>query len=359
MRYSDLKAYFLLLITFIALVLSFYLIKPYLVALISGAVFAMICYPFYRYLCRQVGNSNLAGIIVVCLVILLFLIPTVYMVKSFGKESYYVYNVFRQKLSAEQFVLPPCEREGFMCSVTTPIREFFLSTETKFYIKNVTTKINSAIFDYTTNFLIRLPSILMQVGVFLFSLFYFLRDGKYLLKYLSNFMPLDHVHLDHLFKKTNETVSAIVLGNFLTAIVQGFLGGLVFWLFGFSAPLFWGVVIFVLSLVPVLPWLIFAPAGIYIILEGFSSASNTLVFKGIMLLVTGVFVITAMDGLFKPHIIGTKAKMPSLIVILGLVGGVQWFGFVGLFIGPIILTVLLTIFEIFHEIKHKGKKYGI
>jgi len=60
-----------------------------------------------------------------------------------------------------------------------------------------------------------------------------------------------------------------------------------------------------------------------------------------------------MDGWFKPYIIGAKSKMPNLIIILA---GVQWFGFIGLFIGPVILTFLLTVFEIHKEMKHKSRR---
>jgi len=290
----------------------------------------------------------------VILIIMLFLMPIAYLVNSIGTESYVVYNVFRQKIGQGQIFIAECT-EGFFCNIINPVGKFFMNPEVSYYMKQAGSKINKTIFDYSTNFIFLLPSILLQVGIFLFTFFYFLRDGEGIIKYTKDFLPLEAVHQNHLMKKTKETIDAVVYGNFVTAFLQGLLGGFVFYFWGFNSPLFWGTVIFVFSLVPVMPWLIFGPASLYLILDGFASASNSIVFKGIMLFAAGCIVITFMDGVVKPYLIGTRAKMPTLVIILGLIAGVQWFGFVGLFIGPVILTFLLGTFEIYQEMKHQEK----
>jgi predicted PurR-regulated permease PerM len=136
-------------------------------------------------------------------------------------------------------------------------------------------------------------------------------------------------------------IYATIYGGVLIAMIQGVLGGLSFWILGLPSPIFWGTAMGLLSFIPIGGTaLIWAPAAIILVIGG-------AVLKGIVLVGIGVFVISMVDNLLRPFFISTRTNIHPLLLFFSVLGGVQAFGLIGLFAGPLIATLFLTLVEIY------------
>ena len=135
---------------------------------------------------------------------------------------------------------------------------------------------------------------------------------------------------------------AVLIGNGLCGVIQGVLGGIVFSLFGLKSPFLWGVIMGLLAFLPILGiGLILIPAAIFLFLKGNIGA-------GIFFIVFYVTLSGGIEYLFKPRVVGKRAKMHTLLVFLSIMGGLKLFGILGIIYGPLIITAFLTLADIYH-----------
>src|SRR4030067_1668199 len=138
-------------------------------------------------------------------------------------------------------------------------------------------------------------------------------------------------------------IYATIYGGIVVAIVQGLLGGLIFWILGLSSPILWGTAMAFLSFIPVGGTaLIWAPTSLVFIIQG-----NFL--KGIILLLFGALVISMVDNFLRPKLISSKTKIHPLLLFFSVLGGIQAFGMIGLVAGPLIATLCITLIEIYTQ----------
>lgn len=188
-------------------------------------------------------------------------------------------------------------------------------------------------------------SMLQLIGLVLtfYILFYFLRDRKTLLESIRSLSPLSEEDMSRIFAGVSDTVHATLYGTFAVAVVQGTLGGLMFWWLDLPAPLLWGIVMALLAVVPVLgAFIIWIPAAIYMVLEGSGG-------KALVLTLWGTIVVGGIDNLLYPMLVGKQLKMHTVLAFVSLVGGLIVFGPSGLILGPIIFTVTRLLLEIWRR----------
>ena len=185
---------------------------------------------------------------------------------------------------------------------------------------------------------------LLGVFIMLYLLFYLLRDGDTLLAYAQRAIPLPPEQQQALASSFTATVRGVLKGDLVVAVVQGILGGLIFWVLGIGTPILWGALMAVLSLLPLLgTGLVWAPAAIYLLLTGS-------VWKGIVLLAFGTLVISTIDNVLRPVLVGTDVKMPSYVVLVSSLGGIAIFGINGFVIGPLLAALFLTAWEMYLQV---------
>jgi len=185
--------------------------------------------------------------------------------------------------------------------------------------------------------------------------FFLFRDGKILIDKVERIMPLKDKYRKHVFEKLNNMTYAVIYGSIIIAIIQGTLGGIGFLIFGLPSPLLWGMAMIFASLIPYIgSSIIWFPASLILILDGYVSLETTPIIKGILLILYGIFVVSTIDNILKPKIIGSKGGLHPVLVLLGVVGGLKFLGFIGLIIGPIILAMLVTFINIYEEEKDKN-----
>lgn len=176
--------------------------------------------------------------------------------------------------------------------------------------------------------------------IFLFTFYFLLRDGDRFIIWFRNVTPLDTKTTDELFSRTDDLLWAAVVGNVIVAGIQAILTVLGFIVIGFDNLFFWGVTTFVLSLLPVIgASIVWIPAVIYLVAVGSIP-------EAVGLLVYGTFIISGSDNIVRPLAMERGANLNSGILVLSIFGGVAVFGFVGLFIGPVVIGLTKTIVEL-------------
>ena len=170
-----------------------------------------------------------------------------------------------------------------------------------------------------------------EVLITFYMLFYFLRDRKAAEPLLRDWMPLDSADTERLFQRVFDTVHATIYGTLAVAAVQGSLGGLMFWILGLPTPLLWGVVMSLLSGVPVLgAFIVWIPAAILLLLDGDWG-------KALILTVWGAIVVGGIDILLRQMLVGNQLRLHAIPAFISMIGGLALFGLLGSYLVPWLL----------------------
>ncbi|KRB04629.1 MULTISPECIES: AI-2E family transporter [Pseudomonas] len=186
---------------------------------------------------------------------------------------------------------------------------------------------------------------IVSIFIMLYLLFFFLRDGAELARKVRQAVPLQEQQKRRLQLKFNRVVRATVKGNLLVAITQGALGGLIFWFLGIPSVLLWAVLMAFLSLLPAVgAGIVWVPVAVFFLFTG-------AIWKGVVLVLFGVFVIGLVDNLLRPLLVGKDTRMPDYMILISTLGGLAIFGLNGFVIGPLIAALFMSSWAIFIETK--------
>jgi len=350
---SELYRKIIFSIIFLALIIvSFMIIKPFLTAILAGIIFSYIFYPLYLRIYKKIANKNVASLITSSLVILMIILTLFFLLNIVSKEAYTTYLLSRQKVVSGQFISECQPADKSVCKTLNYFADKANDPRVKYYfdttVKGITTKITESI----SNILFSIPIFLLDIFIILFVMFFLLKDGEVFVDKVERIMPLKGEYREHVFKKLNDMAYAVIYGSIIIAIIQGTLAGLGFFIFGLPSPLLWGTVMMFASLIPYIgSSIVWFPASLILIFEGYINLETNLIIKGILLIIYGIFVVGTIDNILKPKIIGSKGGLHPVLVLLGVVGGLKFLGFVGVIVGPIILAMLVTFINIYEEEK--------
>jgi predicted PurR-regulated permease PerM len=172
----------------------------------------------------------------------------------------------------------------------------------------------------------------MQLFITFLSLFFFFRDRELVLAALRSLMPLSNAETDEVFSRVDDTIHVTIYGSLVVALVQGTMGGLMFWWLGLPAPLFWGAVMGLLAVVPVLgTFVIWAPTAAYLAMRGNLQSA-------LILTAWGGIAIALVDNLLYPFLVGRRLRFHTLLVFFAMAGGLALFGASGVILGPLLLA---------------------
>ena len=182
---------------------------------------------------------------------------------------------------------------------------------------------------------------IVSLFIMLYLLFFLLRDGDDLSKRIKDATPLRPELQRNLATRFTTVIRATVKGNLVVAVAQGALGGLIFWIMGIHAPVLWGALMAVLSLLPAVgAAVVWLPVAVYLVVTGST-------WQGIILAAYGALVIGTVDNILRPILVGKDTKMPDYVVLVSTLGGIAIFGFNGFVIGPVIAAMFMTVWDIF------------
>jgi predicted PurR-regulated permease PerM len=173
----------------------------------------------------------------------------------------------------------------------------------------------------------------------LFALFFFLRDADTIMRELRRVLPFEELRRERMIRQTGDLVSASIASGLLIASLQGLAGGVVFALLGLGAPVFWGVMMGFLALLPFVgTWVVWVPAAVWLMVTG-------QVLKGVILAVLGATLVGSIDNFLRPAILSGRTQMNGLLMFISLLGGVSVFGLLGIVLGPLITAIVAGLFQ--------------
>jgi predicted PurR-regulated permease PerM len=183
----------------------------------------------------------------------------------------------------------------------------------------------------------------------IYVLFFLFRDGPFIGRAIRESLPLSPEHSSRALTLFATVVKATVKGNLVIAVIQGTIGGVTFWLLGIPAALLWGVMMTFLSILPAVgSGLVWAPVAGFLLLSGDYA-------RGVILLLVGVGVISLVDNLLRPKLVGKDTRLPDYVVLVSTLGGLSLFGINGFVIGPLIAAMFLAGWTIFRD-EWSGRK---
>jgi predicted PurR-regulated permease PerM len=192
------------------------------------------------------------------------------------------------------------------------------------------------------------PGQIMTAVLIFFILYFLLRDREKFRAAVSELLPLPPGRFEELAAIIHSSIVNNVYGMFTIGVTQGILTALGFWVTGLRAPLLWGVVAMIFSLVPMVgPILVWLPGAVVL---AFSAAWG----KGIVRVLWGIVLVSGADYLLRPKFARGSKDANAMVVLLSFFGGVKAFGVIGIFVGPVILTVITALLRIVREERQAG-----
>ncbi len=342
MNQSDLHGKVFLFFLLAVTLAFFWILRPFYGAIFWGFILAILFMPVNDLFLRKMpGKKNLAALLTLTACLLIVIIPVILLAGSLVEESSFLYQkILSQRIDSDatfqhfisqlpDWAITLLNHFGISSFEQLQKEATRLFLMTGQYLGSRIFIIGQNVLDFTVGFFIML-----------YLLYFLLRDGRELAEKIKNKIPLADNQKTKLVTKFMGVIRATVKGNLVVALVQGGLGGLIFWLLGIEAALLWGAIMSVLSLLPAGSGVVWAPVAIYFLLTGS-------ILKGVILLTFGLLVIGLVDNFLRPLLVGKDTQMPDYLVLISTLGGMALFGLNGFVIGPMIAALFLTAWELF------------
>ena len=339
--------------------LGFYITRPFLPTFITGAIIAYLSNPLYQKALKYIKNKNLASFFVALFIVVIITVPFFILIGFISTEAYATYTTLSSQNLGTNFLKVVCNNaDSLSCNSVRWLVGFLPEKDLDYYIQTTIETITKFIITNFAKFIASIPTILLNFFVMIFVVYYLLKDGEAVTRKIKSILPLKDEHKQHVLQKFHDIVAAVFYSNIAVAIVQGLLGSIGFFVLGVSSPILWGFVMALFALVPyfgtAIVWL---PAALNLIFLGFLQSNNSTTIKGVILILYGTFVISTIDNILKPKIMAQRANVHPILVLLGILGGLDLFGFVGLILGPVMLALLMTFVDIYEEEKKELKAF--
>lgn len=332
----------LLLVVLVTLAFA-WILAPFYGSLLWGTVFAILLTPMYRWLVRRFRNRHaLAGATTLIIVVVVLILPLLFLMSSLTNEATRLYQMIQ---SGE--INPAARMRTLFDALPSWLREMLdrqgvadfeaVQAQVSAAVRRLGQILASHIFNLGQHML----SFLVGLFVMLYLLYFFLRDGSELTRTITEAIPMRKDRLHALVSRFAVVVRATMKSNLVVALLQGTFGALIFFILGIRSPLLWGVLMAVLSLLPVVgSILVWLPAALYLMSIGS-------VGKGVVLLIYGFLVIGLVDNVVRPLIVGKGTSLPDYVVLLSTLGGLALIGVNGFIVGPLVASMFVAAWDIY------------
>ncbi len=322
----------------IATIAFIWLIQDFIMPIFWATILAIVFKPTQEKWLTVLKNKTLASLLTLLTIIVVLFVPLWTVGGLVVQESVSVYNRFSNgsieisgtSLTDQAVVaISYLERYGIKQEV---VRDKFTSlaqSASQWFVRQVV-GFGQATFSMVISFFLMI-----------YILFFLLRDGPQIGRTIFHILPLGKEREQGLFTNFTRITRSIFKGTLVIAVIQGVIGGVLFWIAGVEGALLWAVVMTFFSIIPAIgPAIIWLPAGIILLLTG-------AIWQGVLIIAGGVIIISLIDNILRPILIGRDTKIPDAIVLISTLGGLTLFGITGVIIGPIIAGFFLSMWKIF------------
>ncbi|MBN2656831.1 MAG: AI-2E family transporter [Spirochaetales bacterium] len=318
------------------------MIKGFLMTLLLAGVFSSLSQPIYRRLHNLVrGRASAAAGLTLLTILLIVIIPL----------SIILSIVVVQALQVGQAVGPwiqdmISQPDRLLSALQKiPFYEYLVQYQDEILLK--LGDLVSSLSSLLVNSISQVTSSTVQAGflffIFLYAFFFFLKDGRKLINLILYYLPLEDEPERKLLDYFTSVTRATLKGTFLIGIIQGTMAALGFWIAGIDSVVFWGLIMTILSIIPLIgSSLVWIPAVIILALSGRIAAAVVL---GIYCAV----LVGSIDNILRPVLVGKDTKMHELFILLGTLGGIGLWGIWGVLIGPVIAALFISIWELYGQ----------
>jgi predicted PurR-regulated permease PerM len=333
---------FLSILLGICLVIACIILLLFWRPIVFAAVLGIAFYPLHRRVNKFIPRQNISASISTLIVLLVFVLPIVLLAFTasgdFIHAAQYINYTFSTRVPGE----------GLLRWL-----EQYLNLEIgglRSAIDSLPAKMSQLMLESATSLLKGLVTFLAQ-GVFtLLILFFVFRDGAAIGDRVASLLPLSRERVDLLIARVQDNVFANLYGILAVAVAQGLLTGAALAILGIPSPVLLGIVAGFCSMIPLLGTsLVWLPASVFLIANGHQ-------IRGLFLLVWGAIVVGSADNVIRQLVVMGRVKLHPLILLFSLIGGVKQFGFIGLFIGPVVMSLIVALASMLQEEVAEAKR---
>jgi len=330
-----------LVMTLLGLLILFILmIKSFIVPIILAGVFASLFFPLHERITRWLGGRAGLGAFLSCLLLLLLLlVPVFLLINVVAQQAVSLYDGVQPQL---QQLFNATSEDWAVVRSHPLVHKLHLDSvdwekTIQDGIKTIAASAGKIINITSKGTFLGVTYLLMT----LFTMFYFFRDGVKITRTLLSYLPLNEEHKKSLIVRFNSISRATVKGTIILGIIQGVLGGITLWVFGFSTALLWGMMMVFLSILPFLgSWMVLLPAAIFEMAMG-------RIGNGAGIALISIVFISNIDNVLRPRLVGRDAGMHDLMIFFSTLGGISFFGIMGFIVGPVVAALMITLLDIY------------
>ncbi len=340
LSFTKMRSIFFFTIIVILSITMLYLFRPFLYPIFWAAVIAIMFYQFFKKLSKHLPNG-ISITLTIASVVVTLMIPLTLLAGLLVNESIGLY----QSISSQNLrgAIETAE-EWF---VGTPLAPYLEQAKTDWptYATKFANATSNTIFSTIKSVTQNSVRFFFMLFIMFYTLYYFLKDGAKMLARLMHLSPLGNQYEEMLYEQFTSTTRATLKSTLIVGGIQGSLGGLLFLIAGIDGALIWGTIMVVLAIIPAVgPPLVLVPAGLVALFTGNVS--------GGVIIMVGALVISFVDNILRPILVGKDIQMHPLVVLFATLGGIFLFGVSGFVIGPIIAalyTSIMTMYEHYYR----------
>jgi predicted PurR-regulated permease PerM len=334
------------LLWILVLYAAFMVVRPFLTPLLLALVIVTLTYRMFERLVERFrGRRNLAATAMLLFITLVLAVPTTILIFMLVDQAATLFarlqgtdvQRFLGTLSVEKRLATLHRWLPWLRIEQVRLDEI---------VRNVIARLPAIVATQGSRVLAGFFGLFIGFLMMLLGAFVFYTKGRAMLREIRTLSPLPDEYDNQIFAKFRGVVDATFRGQFLTAIAQGFVAGIGLAIAGVPAPVFWGAIAAVFSLIPMVgAAAVWVPSSIYLII--LASQGGTPWWRPIFLIAWGVLVVSLVDNLVRPLVMRSGVNMHPIILFFAILGGIQAFGFTGLFLGPLVFVLLVTLAEIY------------
>ncbi len=324
--------------------LFFTVMQPFLSAIVWAAILAVALYPIHCQLAGWLnGRDGLSAFLTCVGMILLIIMPAVYLAMLLGQELVRGISLFQESLRSGSFpVLDWLNKQPLLREFVSRVEQYFQQEgkDVRTVLLDNVRQVGGTAASILSSAVGNIVMGTIQLAITVVTFFFFLRDGKTLMEWITEVLPFPQNRQRLLLERMHTVVHATVYGVGLVALTEGLLGGLAFWVLGLPTPVLWGTIIAMMAFLPVLgASVVWAPAAVMLAFQGETIKAFLLAVWGVVLI--GFFA----DYVLRTYLIGKGTQLHVLLVFFSVLGGIGAFGLVGIVAGPMIMATGLALIE--------------
>lgn len=321
----------------ILVVLAFFLLKPILLSVIFGVILAFMFSPLYDFFYGKIHSKNLSALIICAILVLILFLPLWFLTPIIIEQSFRIFQASQQ------------------IDFVTPLQNIFPSlfaaeesaTEIGSILHSFVTRMTNSLTNSFSNIILNFPTLFLHFIVTAFTFFFMLKDKDLFTAYLRSLLPFSKNLEKEIFKSSREITYSVIYGQIIVGLMQGIIVGIGFFVLGVPNALFLTILACLAGVFPIIgTTIIWLPVALYMLATGSEFTAFGIAIFGIL--------SNLVDNLVRPIIVSKKARMHPALVLIGMIGGLFFFGILGFILGPLILAYLFILLDLYRNKKTPG-----